>query len=190
MTVREALNLANEESVDLVEVAPQAKPPVCKIMDYGKYKYLQKQKFKEAKKNATIIQVKEVKMRPKTDGHDVDYKIRHVKRFLEEGDKAKITVMFRGREITHKDRGRRLINKVIEAVEEEAIVEMPPRMEGRTMIAILAPRNKKEARKEASPAKPKRLRRQQRLEQQKAEQDTAQDVEQEAAKATESESSD
>ena len=134
--------MAEEAGLDLVEVAGQAVPPVCKLMDYGKFKYIQKQKAKEARKNATQIQLKEVQLRPGTDDHDVDFKVRNIQRFLEEGDKAKLTVKFRGREITHKEQGLELINRIIAAVGEEAAVESPPRMEGRTMIAILAPKKK------------------------------------------------
>lgn len=143
LSIREALMRAEDEGLDLVEVAPQNKPPVCKMMDYGKWKYQQKQQAKKAKANSTKTQVKEVKFRPKTDEHDINYKINHVLRFLGEGDKAKVTVMFRGREIAHKDRGRRILDRVIEEVKEEAVVELPPRMEGRSMITILAPRAKK-----------------------------------------------
>jgi translation initiation factor IF-3 len=129
--------------MDLVEVAPQAKPPVCKLMDFGKYKYEQKQKAKEAKKNASQIQVKEVKLRPKTDEHDIQTKIKHIRRFLEDGDKAKITIMFRGREITHSERGRRMLDQICEELKDEANIEYSPRMEGRSMIMILAPLPKK-----------------------------------------------
>lgn len=140
VSTRQALEMAEEVGLDLVEVAPQAKPPVCKLMDYGKFKYVQKQKAKEAKRNSTQIQVKEVKLRPKTDDNDVQTKIRHIRRFLKEGDKAKVTVMFRGREITHKDRGLNVLNKIQAELEEEANVELRPKMEGRTMIMILSPK--------------------------------------------------
>lgn len=140
VSTRQALEMAEEVGLDLVEVAPQAKPPVCKLMDYGKFKYIQKQKAKEAKRNSTQIQVKEVKLRPKTDDNDVQTKIRHIRRFLSEGDKAKVTVMFRGREITHKDRGFKVLNRIQVELEEEANVELRPKMEGRTMIMILSPK--------------------------------------------------
>ncbi|TNE48384.1 MAG: translation initiation factor IF-3 [Deltaproteobacteria bacterium] len=136
---RQALEMAEEAGLDLVEVAPNARPPVCKLLDYGKYKYEQKQKAKEARRNASHIQVKEVKLRPKTDEHDILTKIRHIRRFLEDGDKAKVTIMFRGREITHSDRGRTILERIKEEIGEEANVEMGPRMEGRTMIMIMAP---------------------------------------------------
>ncbi len=136
---RQALEMAEEAGLDLVEVAPNARPPVCKLLDYGKYKYEQKQKAKEARRNASHIQVKEVKLRPKTDENDILTKIRHIRRFLEDGDKAKITIMFRGREITHSDRGRTILERIKEEIGEDANVEMGPRMEGRTMIMIMAP---------------------------------------------------
>lgn len=139
-----ALMMAEEDGLDLVEVAPNARPPVCKLMDYGKFKYMQKQKAKEAKKNATMIQVKEVKFRPKTDEHDILFKVNHIRRFLAEGNKTKVSVIFRGREITHKERGQMIMRRVLEELGQEAgIVEMAPRMEGRTMIMILAPHKKK-----------------------------------------------
>ena len=139
-----ALMMAEEDGLDLVEVAPNARPPVCKLMDYGKFKYMQKQKAKEAKKNATQIQVKEVKFRPKTDEHDILFKVNHIRRFLAEGNKTKVSVIFRGREITHKERGQMIMRRVLEELGTEAgIVEMAPRMEGRTMIMILAPHKKK-----------------------------------------------
>lgn len=132
--------MAEEEGLDLVEVADKARPPVCKLMDYGKYKYIQKQKAKEAKKNATQINVKEVKLRPKTDDHDIMVKVRHIQRFLAEGDKAKVTVQFRGREITHKDRGTLILKRILEELGEDVTIEARPRMEGRTMIMLLAPK--------------------------------------------------
>ncbi len=144
-----ALELAERAGLDLVEIAPQAKPPVCKILDYGKYKYEQKQKAKEAKKKATTIQVKEIKLRPKTDRHDIETKIRHIKRFLLHGDKAKITVNFRGREITHTDRGKEILDFIYNTLSEELAQELGdddgrklhrelgPKMEGRNMVMIL-----------------------------------------------------
>jgi len=141
---RQALAMAEEAGLDLVEVAPNARPPVCKLMDYGKYKYEQKQKAKEARRNASTIQVKEVKFRPKTDEHDIQTKIRNIRRFLKDGNKAKLTIQFRGREITHADRGRRILDRVKEEIGESANVEMGPRMEGRTMIMIMAPLAKKD----------------------------------------------
>jgi len=138
--LEEALARAAEEKLDLVEVAPKASPPVCKIMDYGKYKYLQAKKLQEAKKKQTTIQVKEVKIRPKTEEHDYQFKLRHIKRFLSEKNKAKVTIMFRGREIAHSELGLRVLERIIVDIEEEGIVEQPPKLEGRNMIMILAPR--------------------------------------------------
>ena len=138
--LEEALTRAAEEKLDLVEVAPKASPPVCKIMDYGKYKYLQAKKLQEAKKKQTTIQVKEVKIRPKTEEHDYQFKLRHIKRFLSEKNKAKVTIMFRGREIAHSELGMKVLERIIADIEEEGIVEQSPKLEGRNMIMILAPR--------------------------------------------------
>lgn len=131
--------------MDLVEVAPNADPPVCRIMDFGKYKYQQQKKQQEARKKSTTIQVKEIKVRPKTDEHDFQTKVRHVRRFIEGGDRCKVTVFFRGREIVHKDRGLDILQRVVEAVEDIAKVEQEPRFEGRTMFLVLAPQNLKQS---------------------------------------------
>ncbi len=139
----EALARAEEVGLDLVEVSPNVNPPVCKLMDYGKYKYEQKQKAKEAKKNATSIQVKEIRLRPKTDRHDVETKIQHIRRFISHGDKAKITVSFRGREIAHTDKGREILDFILESLRDEVQVEVGPKMEGKNMIMILAPPSKR-----------------------------------------------
>jgi translation initiation factor IF-3 len=128
--------------MDLVEVNPMAKPPVCKIMDYGRFKYEEKKRASEAKKKQVVVHLKEVKMRPKTEEHDYEFKVRNVKRFLEEGNKARITIMFRGREITHKELGQTLLEDVIKDVKEVGVVEQVPRMEGRQMFMILAPNPK------------------------------------------------
>ena len=138
---REALRLAEEQGLDLVEVAPQARPPVCKIIDYGKFKYEQKKKAREAKKNSTVVVVKEVKMRPKTDTHDFDFKTNHARRFLEDGQKVKATVIFRGREMAHQDIGFKHLTHLAEVLEDVGIVEVSPRMEGRTMSMMLAPKS-------------------------------------------------
>ncbi len=119
-----------------------AKPPVCKIMDYGKFKYEEKKKASEAKKKQVVVHLKEVKLRPKTEEHDYDFKIRNVKRFLEEGNKARITIMFRGREITHKELGQQLLDDVVKDTKDIGVVEQTPRMEGRQMFMILAPNAK------------------------------------------------
>ncbi len=119
-----------------------AKPPVCKIMDYGKFKYEEKKKANEAKKKQIVVKLKEVKLRPKTEDHDYDFKVRNVKGFLEEGNKAKVTIMFRGREITHRELGQRLLDDVVKDTKEIGVVEQAPRMEGRQMYMILAPNPK------------------------------------------------
>jgi translation initiation factor IF-3 len=142
LSIEQALEKAQSEGLDLVEVSPMAKPPVCKIMDYGKFKYEEKKKANEAKKKQVVVKVKEVKLRPKTEDHDYDFKVRNVKTFLEEGNKAKITIMFRGREITHRELGQALLDEVIADVKDIAVVETPPRMEGRQMFMILAPNAK------------------------------------------------
>lgn len=142
LSIEAALEKAGAEGLDLVEVNPMAKPPVCKIMDYGRFKYEEKKKANEAKKKQIVIKVKEVKLRPKTEEHDYDFKIRNVKSFLEEGHKAKITIMFRGREITHRELGQALLDDVIADVKDIAVVETPPRMEGRQMFMIIGPNPK------------------------------------------------
>ena len=152
-----ALHRAEEAGLDLVEVAPDARPPVCKILDYGKFKYTQKKRQTEAKKHHVSQELKEVKLRPKTDEHDYDFKLKHVRRFLEDGDKVKVTVMFRGREVIHKDIAVKRLEQIAGEVRDLAKVESPPRMEARTMNMILAPEKKKVAekpseRKEAAPS--------------------------------------
>ena len=138
MTVPEALEQAEEKGLDLVEVAPNAKPPVCKIMDYGKYLYEEKKKSQEAKKRQTQIQVKEIKFRPHTDDHDLMTKIKHIRRFIEDGDRCKVTVFFRGREMAHKDRGQVILDRIVEMVSDVAKGEQTSRVEGRTMFLLLA----------------------------------------------------
>ncbi len=138
----EARRLARGLDLDLVEVNPKAMPPVCKIMDFGKFKYEEKKRQADARKRQTQIELKEIKLRPKTDDHDLDFKTKHVRRFLEEGNKVKLTVRFRGREITHPETAQRQIDAIIKAVEDLATVETSARLEGRTMTAILAPRVK------------------------------------------------
>jgi translation initiation factor IF-3 len=128
--------------MDLVEVNPMAKPPVCKIMDYGKFKYEEKKKASEAKKKQVVVHLKEVKLRPKTEEHDYEFKVRNIKRFLEEGNKAKVTIVFRGREITHKELGSAILDDVNKDLKDVAVVEQVPRMEGRQMFMILAPNPK------------------------------------------------
>lgn len=141
ITLKKALELAIQAELDLVEVAPNADPPVCKIMDYGKFKYQQNKRTQEAKKKQTVIQVKEVKIRPKTDEHDLMVKIKHIKRFLGQKDKAKVTIVFRGREIAYTDQGAKILERVREELKEDAVVEQPAKMEGRNMVMILSPKS-------------------------------------------------
>ena len=135
----EAIALAKEAGMDLVEVAATADPPVCRIMDFGKFKYEQQQKKKEAKKNQSVVQIKEIKVRPKTDDHDYETKLRHIRRFLTDGDRCKVTVFFRGREIVHKDRGQAILERVIEDTKDIGKVEQEPSAEGRTLQMLLMP---------------------------------------------------
>jgi len=134
-----ALAKAAEFGLDLVEVSPMAKPPVCKIMDYGKFKYETKKKANEAKKKQTVVKLKEVKFRPKTEEHDYAFKVKAVRVFLEEGNKARITVMFRGREITHREIGQAILTRIANELKEIAIVEQSARLEGRLLFMILSP---------------------------------------------------
>jgi len=147
METRDAIRSAEEQGLDLVEVAPTAKPPVCRIMDFGKYKYEMAKKAHESKKNQTVILVKEIKFRPRTDEHDVNFKTNNIKRFLEEGHKVKVTVMFRGREMAHTDQGRSLLERVVSELQNEAVVEQSPRMEGRNMILLLGAKAKETVKK-------------------------------------------
>ena len=140
MPLAEALNRAAEAHLDLVEVAPQASPPVCRIMDYGKFKYLQSKKTQEARKKQTVIQVKEVKFRPKIEEHDVAFKIKNIRRFLAQKDKTKISLIFRGREIAHPQIGIDLLNRVAAALEDIGTVEQAPKIEGRNLTMIIAPK--------------------------------------------------
>jgi translation initiation factor IF-3 len=138
-STEEALKYAWDKNLDLVEVAPDAKPPVCRVMDYSKYKYEQEQKAKLARKHQSTITIKEIKLRPKIDPHDYATKKGHVVRFLKNRDKVKVTIMFRGREMTHPERGRTLLLKLAEEVEELGIVESAPLQDGRNMVMMLAP---------------------------------------------------
>ncbi len=142
MTIEQALVRAQAEGMDLVEISPMAKPPVCKIMDYGKFKYLEKKKQNEAKKKQVVVQLKEVKLRPRTEEHDYAVKIRKVREFLEEANKARVTVTFRGREMSHRELGQKVLQRVIEDSREYAVIESAPRMEGRQLFMILAPNPK------------------------------------------------
>ncbi|PKM87436.1 MAG: translation initiation factor IF-3 [Firmicutes bacterium HGW-Firmicutes-12] len=140
MHPKDALNLALTKGLDLVEVAPSAKPPVCKIMDIGKYKYEQSKREREARKKQRIISVKEVKLRPNIEDHDFETKAKNAIRFLEDGDKVKVTIMFRGRELSHPELGRQLLVRVAELVQEMATVEKNPKLEGKNMTMILSPK--------------------------------------------------
>jgi translation initiation factor IF-3 len=156
----QALKMAEEAEVDLVEIAPLAKPPVCKLMDYGKFKYREAKKAHEAKLKQKQIHVKEVKFRPSTDEGDYKIKLRNLIKFLEEGDKAKVTLRYRGREMAHQEFGVRLIERVKQDLDPYAVVEQFPKMEGRQLIMVLAPKKgkkevKKPVKKEAKPKEPK-----------------------------------
>ena len=140
MSVQDAIAMAEEVGLDLVEVSPNMKPPVCKILDYGKFKYQAQKKANETRKKQKTVDVKEIKMRPNIDTHDYDVKMRNILRFFEEGDKVKVTLRFRGREMAHQELGLRLLQKVKAETEEIAKVEAEPKLEGRQMIMVLAPR--------------------------------------------------
>ena len=140
LPIAEALSIASEFGLDLVEISPNATPPVCKIMDYGRYKYEMTKKKQEAKKKQVTFQVKEIKVRPKTGEHDLQVKIGHIRKFIGKKDKVKVTVLFRGREITLSKVGGQLLNRIAQDVEEIATVEMQPKFEGRTMVMVLAPK--------------------------------------------------
>lgn len=140
VSLRDALLAAEDAGLDLVEIAPQAEPPVCKILDYGKYKYEAQKKAAEARKKQKIIEVKEIKLRPNIDDNDYDVKMRSARRFLEEGDKVKVTMRFRGREMAHQDLGMNVLIRVRDQFEDIAKVEQMPRMEGRMMVMVIAPR--------------------------------------------------
>jgi translation initiation factor IF-3 len=139
MTVPEALQAAEVRGVDLVEVSPNSDPPVCRIMDFGKYKYQASKRAVEAKKKTARIEIKEVKLRPKTEEHDFQFKVRNARRFLEGGNKVKITIMFRGREVTHPELGRKVLEKVVAAIEDVGQAEGRVNMAGRTMNMVVAP---------------------------------------------------
>ena len=141
VSVEEGLKLAREQGYDLVEVAPKASPPVCRIMDYGKYKYEQSKRAKEAKKHQHTILVKEMKFRPKTEDHDYQFKLKHIRKFLADGNKAKITVRFRGREMAHTELGRKILERLAQDTQDMASVEQQPKMEGRNMILVLGPKH-------------------------------------------------
>ena len=139
MPIERARELADEAGMDLVEVAPMARPPVCRIMDYGKFKYEEQRAAREARKKQHQVQIKEVKMRPGIEDHDFEFKMRHAKRFLEEGNKVKLTMMFRGRQMAHPEIGRDVLARVADELDELGKVESNPKMEGRSMTMILVP---------------------------------------------------
>jgi translation initiation factor IF-3 len=140
MSGRDALQLAQERHLDLVEIAPTAKPPVCRIMDYGKYRYEQQKRDKEARKKQKTFDIKEVKLRPGIEDHDFGVKFKNAVRFLEDGDKVKVTIMFRGRELSHPELGEVLLKKMAEQLKDMAVIERAPKLEGRNMIMIVAPK--------------------------------------------------
>ena len=140
LPIAEAIAKAQEAGLDLVEISPNASPPICKILDYGKYKYQEQKKAAEARKKQKVVEVKEIKYRPMIDDHDYDVKMRSMKRFFEEGDKVKVTLRFRGREMAHQELGTKLLERVKEDVSKLAKVEMDARLEGRQMVMVLAPR--------------------------------------------------
>lgn len=137
---RQALETAVSAGLDLVEVAPNSEPPVCKIMDYGKFKYQQSKKLQESKKKSTVILVKEVKIRPKTEEHDYQFKLRNIRRFLEANNKTKVSLMFRGREIAHANLARGLLDRIVEDISDIGVVEQMPKLEGRNMTMMLGPK--------------------------------------------------
>lgn len=141
MPTAEAIRVAEEKGLDLVEVAPTAVPPVCRIMNYGKFKYEQSKKQHIMKQHQKVSHVKEVKIRPSTDTHDLEFKMRHVRRFLQDGNKAKVTMMFRGRELSHVDLGKSVLEEFAKGVEDIGVVEQPPKMEGRSMMMVIAPKS-------------------------------------------------
>ena len=140
LSLREAIQMAFDVGLDLVEIAPGAQPPVCKILDFGKYKYEIQKKKNEARKKQKVIEVKEIKMRPGIDDHDYDVKVRNMRRFLEDGDKVKVTIRFRGREMVHQDLGLKVLDRVREELDGLAKVEQTPKLEGRQMVMVIAPR--------------------------------------------------
>ena len=140
LPLKEAMKIAEEKGLDLVEVAPNSQPPVCRVMNYGKYKYQQNKRIQEARKHQTVIHVKEVKVRPRTEEHDFQTKLRHVKRFLDEGNKVKISILFRGREIAHPEFGKEMLNRFVEGLKDLMVIEQAPRLEGRNMVMILSPK--------------------------------------------------
>jgi len=143
LTLAAALQLAQDAGLDLVEVAPNSTPPVCKVMDYGKYRFELEKKTRESKKKQTLVKLKEVRMQPKIEKHDMEFKSKHIQEFLEEGNKVKVTVRFRGRELAHTELGKVVLDKVLERIDGYYTLESPPKMEGRFMSMMLSPKAKK-----------------------------------------------
>jgi translation initiation factor IF-3 len=139
----EALRMAREAELDLVEIAPQAQPPVCKLLDYGKYKFDLEKKTRESRKHQKQVRIKEIRMQPKIDGHDLEFKTRHVREFLDEGNKVKVTVRFRGRELAHTELGKVVLDRILEMLEGNYVLERAAQMEGRTMSMLLNPKGTK-----------------------------------------------
>ncbi len=142
VSIEDALRIAKESDSDLVEVAPQAKPPVCKILDYGKYKFEQEKKLRESKKKQKLVKIKEIRMQPKIEKHDLEFKTKHIQEFLDEGNKVKVTIRFRGRELAHTELGRKVLDEVIEMLDGPFVMDRTPQMEGRYMSMILNPKSK------------------------------------------------
>lgn len=140
MKLADALARAESEGYDLVEVAPNASPPVCRIMNYGKFKYQQSKKIHQARKSQTTVQLKEVRLRPKTEAHDLEVKMKNMRRFLEQGNKVKVTVLFRGREIVYADLGKATMQRIAEKLSDLGVIDQEPRLEGRRMVMIVSPR--------------------------------------------------
>lgn len=149
VAVRDAIKIAQEKGLDLVEVAPSAQPPVCRLMDYGKYKFEQNKREKEARKKQRIISIKEVKMRPNIEEHDFQVKAKNARKFLSGGDKVKLTIMFRGREITHPELGEKLSLKLVGELADISVMEKPPKVEGRNMVTVLIPKTDADKKEEA-----------------------------------------
>ncbi|MCA1950563.1 MAG: translation initiation factor IF-3, partial [Treponema sp.] len=139
----EALRMAKEQGLDLVEVAPNANPPVCKILNYGKFKFENEKKVRDSKKKQKLLKIKEIRMQPKIDDHDLDFKSKHIREFLAEGNKVKVTVRFRGRELAHTELGLDVLKDVLKRIEGDYVMDKPPAMEGRFMSMVLSPKSKK-----------------------------------------------
>lgn len=140
---KEALVMAHEANLDLVEIAPQSNPPVCKILDYGKYRFEMEKKLRDSKKKQKLLKLKEIRMQPKIDDHDLDFKSKHIREFLAEGNKVKVTIRFRGRELAHTELGLEVLQEILQKLENEYVLDKPPLMEGRSMSMTLSPKVKK-----------------------------------------------